>query len=188
MADISEGDCAGFIDFLADLETRERKKLEQWFTGFNLPDMNAYQAAVDTFSEEMDEGLFNAKLTAFINEKLMMIKSKSTGIPDDETLHDIRRILKEARFMIDLKCAGEADKSLISEQHKAIKATEEILGEWHDRTIGAIFMSDFITNQSPKDQTPPGYCSHFLTYFLEDKERLEKKSMEAINHIASVFI
>ncbi|MCX6235574.1 MAG: CHAD domain-containing protein [Bacteroidetes bacterium] len=187
MADISDGDCAGFIDFLADLETRERKKLEQWLTGFVLPDMNAYQAAVDTFSEEMDEGLFNEKLTAFINEKLMIIKSKSTGIPDDETLHDIRRLLKEARFMIDLKCAGNTDKLQVPELHKAIKAAEEILGKWHDMTIGAIFMRDYIADHSTQDQSPPEYCNNFLSYHLEEKERLEKVSIAAINGIISDF-
>jgi len=181
-------DCRLYLDFLSQTEHRARQKLDHWLKAFTLPDWGALQHTLQDIAVEFGDAALRQSTINFIAGKLTAVRKLITGIPTDETLHDTRRLLKEARFMLDMLNAYFRDDPFKPDIQQSIKHTEDILGEWHDRMIGFHYLGDFIHSEESQDLRPPPFCSGMLQQLLNEKEKLEKKALQSIKKITLVLL
>jgi CHAD domain-containing protein len=187
MAGESLLDCRLYLDFLSQTEHRARQKLDHWLKDFTPPDWGALQRTLQDIVTEFGDAALRQSTLYFVTGRLTAVRKFITGIPNDETLHDTRRLLKEARFMLDMINAYFRDDPFKPDLQKSIKYAEDILGEWHDRMVGFHYLGDFIHGEKSQEHQLPPLCSGMLQQLLNEKEKLEKKALQSIKKITLVL-
>jgi CHAD domain-containing protein len=180
-------DCRLYLNFLLQAEMKIRQKLDHWLAGYALPDWANLKQSLNLIAIEYGDPSLREGTIHFITGRLEAVRKIVTGIPTEETLHNTRRLLKEARFMLDMINAYFTNDPYKPELQKSIKHTEDILGEWHDRMIGFHYLGDFIHQQDPMNPLLSAFCFQMLQHFLSEKEKLEKESVQSIKKITLVL-
>ena len=90
-----------------------------------------------TEQEDMHKRIFyrvnNTEMEIYLSSINERIKQNLTCNCEDESLHKVRRILKELLFNVLL--LEEEQKKLIHVDLKVVDNIQEIIGQWHDKSI-----------------------------------------------------
>jgi len=137
--------------YLRDLEEEQRDKIEHWIKNYRFPDWKKFYILIWDIVGMEGQSLIIKKANDYIDNKLNEIKDLLPA-EDNKTLHLIRRLLKEIRYVIDCIVNLSTEDNEYSVLHKNIKLIEDDLGNWHDRVVAARFISDFSHTYKIHDQ------------------------------------
>lgn len=169
-----------FVEYLHGLEMDERKNLSGRIQNFK-------PIAWDLMDREILEIYHNTGKDQVISKTKQYVRDKIEKIHylasqgKKKVFHEIRRLLKEVRYMLDMLTLTIKDKKL-KIQIEQIKIVEDLLGDWHDRQIALKLLKGFI-RQGENNNDPPKAVSMLNTLIKKDSKELLSKAIEKIAKI-----
>ncbi|MBP6978240.1 MAG: CHAD domain-containing protein [Bacteroidales bacterium] len=175
-------DIVGYQSFLKQQEKTIRFDVNAWLRHSSLPNWRSLEADLHSCYFRTGKKMIILKANEYIACRIQKAK-KLTAQKDRTTIHLIRRLLKEARYMIDMMSSVLKDKTEYKELQTQIKPIENYLGEWHDRTVAL----DYIFQYEQFMHTYfPGKIVRMKTVvkkIIQENNVLVNKALRAINRL-----
>ena len=152
-----EENFSDYSTFLKKLDSKQRKKIDKWLPLYAQPDWDHFFNLIRIIVDSSVMDLIIWKSNMFIENKLDEIRELLPAY-DNKTLHKIRRLLKEIRYMIDCLIGFSGENFFDLVMQKNIKLIEDDLGNWHDRVVSAQLLERFFSKTKNKSLRPdPAY-------------------------------
>jgi CHAD domain-containing protein len=104
-----------------------------------------------------------------LNEMIREIESHIANLEDENSIHEIRIILKQMLYIFSFTRKLIRKELFLKLTFKKIKRIESCFGDWHDRLNALIFLERYLKEESPIDSKP--YVTLKLA-FADQKEQL----------------
>lgn len=172
----------GYQTFLREQEKMIRFNVNTWLHQCSLPDWSSLEADIHSFYFRTGKKLIILKANEYISHRIQEAKKLSVQ-KDRTTIHLIRRLLKEARYMLDMMISVFKNKTEYKELQNKIKSIENYLGEWHDRMVALDYIFKYEQSMhtffpGKKIRTQP-----MIKKILQESNRLVDKSLHEINRL-----
>lgn len=175
-------DLSCFISYIRKKEQRERKKLNKWLPGFKLPNWNKS-------GDKVRDVYHNYKKKKIVEMARTYVRKKIKNVypllekNDDVSLHEARKKLKEARFVIDIILDEKKNylEKEFQELQRSVKSIEDILGDWHDR-VRLLEMLRLFNNDEPEHESGKENRK-LLQTVKKELEDLRRKAIESYQKI-----
>jgi len=130
------------MEYLHDLEMEERRNLNDRIQHFKPISWDLMDREILKIYHNTGKNQVISKTEQYIHDKFEKIHSLSSQ-GKKKVFHEIRRLLKEARYMLDMLTLTISDEKLRI-QIEEIKIIEDLLGDWHDRQVALKLLKGFI--------------------------------------------
>lgn len=127
-------DIGHYRDHLATKNKKQEEKLQAALQQFVTARLDLFRAELENFITHIDQDELNASITRFLNYEFRTIQDLSGEMSDQKTLHNIRRHLKAAGYMLILAIELWNDDKLIPFSNE-VKSAETLIGNWHDKVV-----------------------------------------------------
>ncbi len=136
-------------EYMSHLEKLEKKAIRKFRTFISTIDAGTELAA----GAEKAGQLFQQSGPETIRTHLITIvdelfekatQLRSTG-NSDETLHEIRRRLKQCHYLLSTFSTDDPELPRLKTTLKRLDKVNEMLGDWHDHVVAVEYLSKFIT-------------------------------------------
>lgn len=124
----------GYQAYLRDHERIARFNVNNWLRMYSSPDWRSLEDDIHACYFRTGKKQIILKANEYIDQKIQQAKRLSFQ-KDRVSIHLIRRLLKEARYMMDMMGSVFRDKFYYKPLQNKIKPIENYLGEWHDRMV-----------------------------------------------------
>ena len=166
--------------FLEKLNGKEREKIKKWLPSNIPPDWDYLYILINNIVDFSVPGFIIHKSNMFIENKLDEIRELLPA-HENKTLHKIRRLLKEIRYIIDCLTGFSGENIFNPVMHINIKLIEDDLGNWHDRVVSAQLLERFYSKTKNENlRSDPAYIRlndlirrENLIFLDQGKQKLE---------------
>jgi CHAD domain-containing protein len=135
-----------YREFLQERHANAINQLTTWQNQYHPPSNNSIESVIRSYYLKTGKEKINNKAKEYIQSKLTQVLTL-VDHKDKETIHLIRRLLKEARYMTDMLNTVSKVKDANTKLLTDIKSIENFLGDWHDRMISLEFIYQFEKEQ-----------------------------------------
>lgn len=111
------------------------------------------ESLVNKIISKHSEEELHENVNDIIGENLAIIRNLNKLPTEKEKhLHEIRRILKEMRYLLDIFKDSIKEVKSLKVGLKRLKEIEKTLGKWHDQLNGELLLDGFIDDLSTEDK------------------------------------
>ncbi len=172
----------GYQAFLREQEKMIRFNVNAWLRQSSLPDWHSLETDIHTSYFRTEKKLIIQKANEYINFRIQEAKRLSSQ-KDRITIHLIRRLLKEARYMLDMMISVFRNKTDYKEFQSRIKPIENYLGEWHDRMVALDYIFKYEQSMHTyfpgrKIRTQP-----MIRKIIQESNSLVNKALREVNRL-----
>lgn len=142
-----------YRDYLIKSEAKSFEQLIAASNKFSPEPLEKLEKVLTKILEEHSEEHIKQKASGIFDHKLKRI-AKLHKLPTDKNknLHEIRKILKEARYLLSVFSGGIGDFKVLSLNYERLKEIEKTLGKWHDQVNAEIYLKRFFKNTALQDK------------------------------------
>jgi CHAD domain-containing protein len=175
----------GYLSFLQERETNTRQHVNEWLHQHQQPDWDTLQEEIRHYYFKTGKSTIISKAKEYVLSKISLAKELSSQ-NDRETVHRIRRLLKEARYMLDMMSVVLKEKFPDKKLQEMIKPVEDYLGDWHDRMVALDFLFLFEKEMvlfSPRNKIN---IRPAVKIVMNESNRLVKRAIREISKLDSI--
>lgn len=159
--------------FLVKRESKQKEKLKVALNDFDISEFDRLNKLVIPYLELTGLNILEERGLRFIAQEMETINSLRPGISNQKDLHKIRMHLKAMGYITKLMNEMKPDEKLAASL-LAIKPTETMIGNWHDRVVLVLSLKRFLR----KNEDNPN-----KNEILRLIAQIEKKNVEAVEEI-----
>lgn len=172
----------GYLQYLQEREINTRKLVHDWLQHRPHPNWEFLEDEIRGYYHKTGKSDIIRKANEYIRHKVQEAKDL-TNRTDRETIHHVRRLLKQARYMMDMMSAVIRDKSPYKQHQIRIKPIEDYLGDWHDRMVALdhVFMFEkemYLFFPRSQINIKPA-----IKILMNESDKLVKKAVREINKL-----
>jgi CHAD domain-containing protein len=131
------------LSHLTNLENQSKTAYHDFMPGIEFKKLYETSDSLKKELKAISPGTLNKKLHMFIRSRIDLCYQYMFNYKYEIHLHDIRKYLKQIRFVIGEKL-GDLHKQIENDiNFQDIKNVEDMLGEWHDRDEFKLLLDDF---------------------------------------------
>ncbi len=176
------GNIEGYQEYLRENERMARFNVNTWLHQYSMPDWHSLETDIHSCYFRTGKNQIILKANEYIDGKIKQAK-KLTVQKDRISIHLIRRLLKEARYMMDMMSSVLGNKMDYKPLQNNIKPIENYLGEWHDRMVALDYIFQFEKSMrtyypNKKTRTQPT-----IKKIIQESNTLVNKAIREINHL-----
>jgi CHAD domain-containing protein len=161
--------------------------LPRWLYQYQKPHQGQIFALIRAYYFKTGRETIYLKAREYIHSKINQVMGL-TEHKDKETIHRIRRLLKEARYMIDMLGTVSKNTVLFKPLQNQIKSIENFLGDWHDRMISLDHIYLFEKQQMTYPTSHRINMQPVIKRILQENSTLVNKSMRQIKKLKNISV
>ncbi|MBK6964701.1 MAG: CHAD domain-containing protein [Bacteroidales bacterium] len=131
--------------YLHDAENKAIKKFKKFIKDYNAEkELNEKQEKAGKLISSTDPEHIRIQIIQFVNELFSKARQMRAEDEHDESLHEIRRKLKQCHYLLSLFSEDDPDLPKLNTTLKRLDKVNELLGNWHDQMVGMEMLDRFI--------------------------------------------
>lgn len=139
--------------FLHDAENKAIKKFKKFISKFDTEkELNQKQEKAGKLISTTDAEQIRIQIIQFVDELFLKARQMRADDEHDESLHEIRRKLKQCHYLLSLFSQDDPDLPKLNTTLKRLDKVNELLGNWHDQMIGMEMLDRFLRKFREKDE------------------------------------
>jgi CHAD domain-containing protein len=150
------GNLSEYLNFLKEQEIHCRTRFSRVSCFFSTEAFSQLyagaRAAMQPYRAEKVIALTSTRLEAALDELVQLRREEPF---DSETLHRIRILGKEARYVLELLRFQAPPDDWYDRLDQALKTMHQTLGRWHDAVVGQQYVAEFLRAQAVRPLFEP---------------------------------
>ncbi len=164
--------------YLHDAENKAIKKFKKFIKDYNAEkELNEKQEKAGKLISSTDPEHIRIQIIQFVNELFSKARQMRAEDEHDESLHEIRRKLKQCHYLLSLFSEDDPDLPKLNTTLKRLDKVNELLGNWHDQMVGMEMLDRFIEKFRKREEAGENRYLLLKENLAENRYLLYKKVM-----------
>jgi CHAD domain-containing protein len=177
--DIDKEPIKEFYEVIEQNEKVESEALNQTLQQFDNDIINKSIEAADAFLVSISTFDASKQTKKLLKKRFKQIKELLPQKKDDEMMHELRKRVKQACYIIEMLALMQPDEEY-TEHPKRLKLAAELLGQWHDHTVLYDAMVNFLVNKTDVEDFDADPYTDLLFQIKLDEKKLLKESRKVL--------
>ncbi|MDD5508631.1 MAG: CHAD domain-containing protein [Bacteroidales bacterium] len=178
------GNLQGYQEFLEDHEKATRFNVNTWIRIYSMPDWHTLEEDIRDCYFRTGKKMIIRKANDYIEQKINQAK-KISHQKDRVTIHLIRRLLKEARYMMDMIGSVFKDRTDYKLIQNKIRPIENYLGEWHDRMVALDYIFQYEKSMHTYFPHKKINTQSMIRHIIQENNSLVNKALRELNRLST---
>lgn len=178
------GNIEGYSAYLKDHEKVTRSNVNNWLRMYSSPDWQSLEEDIRTFYFRTGKKQIILKANDYIEHKINHAKEISHQ-KDRITIHLIRRLLKEARYMMEMIGSVVKETADYKPLQNKIKPIENYLGDWHDRMVALDHIFQYEKSMHTYFPHKKINSQSMIKRIIQENNSLVNKAFRELNRIST---
>lgn len=178
------GNIEGYEAYLTNHEKGARLNVNNWLRVYSLPDWHTLEEDIRAFYFRTGKKLIIQKANDYIEHKINHAKEISYQ-KDRITIHLIRRLLKEARYMMEMIGSVLKETAHYKPLQNKIKPIENYLGDWHDRMVALDHIFQYEKSMHIYFPHKKIHTQSMIKRIIQENNSLVNKALRELNRIST---
>lgn len=178
------GNIQGYQAFLKDHEKATRFNVNIWLRIYSMPDWHTLEEDIRDCYFRTGKKMIIQKANDYIDQKINQAK-KISHQKDRITIHLIRRLLKEARYMMDMIGSVFKDRTEYKLIQSKIRPIENYLGEWHDRMVALDYIFQYEKSMHTYFPHKKINTQSMIRRIIQENNSLVNKALRELSRITT---
>ena len=179
------GDDSEFLllkKYISDIEKRILRNFISSLERFSGKEIKAVSRKVRTTGARVSPEQIITKSLQLIRKKAVIIRRLDVDTAEPETIHKVRKHLKAMSAIAALTCTLHNDERMESIL-AGLKKAEELIGEWHDRTVLVDFVDQYLEKPGKKKTVNTGELLKFSKAIIKEADILLKQIIPEVHSV-----
>ncbi len=164
--------------YLHDAENKAIKKFKKFIKDYNAEkELNEKQEKAGKLISSTDPEHIRIQIIQFVNELFSKARQMRAEDEHDESLHEIRRKLKQCHYLLSLFSEDDPDLPKLNTTLKRLDKVNELLGNWHDQMVGMEILDRFIEKFRKREEAGENRYLLLKENLADNRYLLYKKVM-----------
>ena len=178
------GNLLGYQEYLKEHEKATRFNVNTWLRMYSMPDWRTLEEDIRDCYHRTGKNMIIQKANDYIEHKIDQAK-KISHQKDRITIHLIRRLLKEARYMMDMIGSVFKDRTDYKLIQNKIRPIENYLGEWHDRMVALDYIFQYEKSMHTYFPHKKINTQSMIRRIIQENNSLVNKALRELHRIST---
>lgn len=176
-------DFKDYTDFYQNYEREKLNELKFQIQYFDNQPLNKLEKKLNKVLDNISEKELKSKSKQVFEDKLEIIRELNK-IPTnkDKNLHQIRKYLKEARYLISIFNGNTSESETFKISLDRLKQIEQTVGKWHDQVNALLFTNYYLSNSKKLSKAETERVEILETSIKKYKSLLLRRIKLAFKH------
>lgn len=141
-----------YAAYLLKLEQKSIQKFKAYLQPHSATDFTAdLELTLPALILKSDKELIKSATSSLIEQLFQRVDDLKADQESDESLHEIRRQLKQISYLLSVFDKEDPDFSELKKKLKMLEKANQLLGRWHDHAVAEEYLCRFLKNKDTGD-------------------------------------